>query len=148
MTGMTLASHGRLRAAYETMANRMRGMRLHTEKTIERGAALAFTAGSATAFGYVNERYGKPPASDPSSYPEYTVMGVPVDLAVGGLGTAACLLNMAGKYEHIVSSVSNGSLGAFGYRFGAEYARKHKAQQAAAPAATKTSGATAWGPRF
>jgi hypothetical protein len=151
---MTLQSHGRLKAAYETMAHRMRNLRASTEKSIERATSLAVTAGSTGAFAYLNERYGQPPANDPSALAEYQLMGVPADLAFGGVATVAVFLGAAGKYEHLVSSVGNGALGAFTYRFGAETGRKHKAQAGqpgggGAPAQTKASGAaSAWGPRY
>lgn len=143
---MSLAAHGRIKQAYETMANRLRNVRKEGEKAIERTAAIAFTSGTATALGYVNEMHGTAPTNDPQGYPEYSLLGVPVDMAVGGVALAATFLGAAGKYDHFVLSIGNGGLSAFGYRFGAEFARKRKAAQAAAPAAKTAGAASAWGP--
>ena len=133
-------SVGRMRAAYETATNRIANIRRANEKAIERGAAIAITNVTALAAGYANERWGAVPENDPGGYKELAVMGAPVDLLVGGGTLAGVMLGAFGKYDHFGLSLGNGALGGFAYRFGGEFARRHAAAAAAAPA-TATKGA-------
>jgi hypothetical protein len=133
-------SVARMRQAYETATNRISNIRKANEKAIDRGAAIALTNGTALACGYANERWGTVPADDSSGYKELTVMGAPVDLLAGGGLLAGVMLGAFGKYDHFGLSVGNGSLSGFAYRFGAEFARRHAAAAAAAPAVS-TKGA-------
>jgi hypothetical protein len=66
-------------------------------------------------------------------------MGAPADLMFGLAGIGLSMMGMFGKYDEMALMAGNGGLGAFTYRFSAEWARKRKAAQ---PAATATSGAT------
>ena len=133
-----------MRHSLETLRNRVAAAKKHTEQTLKRGATIAFTSGTALTLGYCNERFGSAPADDPSGYKEMTVLKMPVDMVAGGLMTAATLLGAFGKYDHFGLSIGTGAVSAFGYRLGAEFARRHLKQEAAA--APKTSGLGAFGP--
>lgn len=139
-----LASAGRMKAAMETMAHRIRNMKQKTEEALDQATTVAFTNGTAMVAGYVNERYGTPPADDASGYKEMKVMGVPADMVAGGILIGGVMLGAFGKYSHLGLSVGNGASSAFLYRFGAEFARKHAA---AAGAPATTSGALGQGGR-
>jgi hypothetical protein len=134
-----LANAGRMKAAMETMAHRLRNMKVQTEKTLDQASSVAFTGGTALALGYANERWGKAPTDDAGGYKELTVMSVPVDMLAGGAALAGVFLGAFGKYDQFALSIGNGATSAFAYRFGAEVARKHATQ--AAPAQTAASGA-------
>ena len=128
-----------MRASLDTLRNRVAAAKKHTEETLERGATIAFTGGTSMAMGYLNERFGSAPADDPSGYKEMTVLKMPADMLGAGLVLSATLLGAFGKYDHFGLSIGTGSLAGFGYRFGAEFARRHlKAEATAAP---RTSGA-------
>ena len=79
-----------------------------TEQTLERGATIAFTSGTALTLGYCNERFGSAPADDPSGYKEMTVLKMPVDIVAGGLMTRRPLLGAFGKYDHFEADRQEG----------------------------------------
>jgi hypothetical protein len=141
MMSLAATSPTRIKQAFETMQHRLSNIKKNTERSIERAASVAFTGGTSLLMGYANERWGAPPAADPSGYKELTVMKVPVDMLAGGVGLAGVFLGAFGKYDHFGLSVSNGAAAAFLYRFGAEFARKNPAAAGTAPAATTTQGA-------
>lgn len=124
------------RAALETMANRLRSIRRHTEQAVDRATIVGVSGATALGFGYVNERFGTPPANDPSGLKEYTILKVPVDMAVAGVSLAALFLDGFGKYDLVGLGIASGAGDAALYRMGAEFARKH----AAAPGGAKTAG--------
>lgn len=124
------------RHAMETMANRLRSIRMHAEKAGDRATVLGVSAGTALAFGYVNEAYGAAPAADPGGLKEYTILKVPVDMAVAGASLATLFLNGFGKYDLVGLGVATGAGNAVLYRMGVDFARKH----AKGAATTKTSG--------
>lgn len=139
-----LASAGRMKAALESMAHRVRNMKVKTEEALDQATSIAFTGGTAMLAGYANERYGTPPADDAGGYKEFRVAGIPADMAAGGAAIAGVMLGAFGKYAHFGLSVGNGAASAFLYRFGAEFARKHAA---AATAPATASGALGPGSR-
>ncbi len=147
-----LAAAGRMKAAMETMAHRLRNMKAQTERTLDQASSVAFTGGTALALGYANERWGSAPKDDAGGYKELTVMSVPVDMLTGGAALAGVFLGAFGKYDQFALNIGNGATSAFAYRFGAEMARKHAQQAPAAPAATSALGpgapaASAWSGR-
>jgi hypothetical protein len=136
------------RSALETMANRLRNIRRHTEQAVDRATIVGVSGGTALAFGYINERFGSAPASDAAGLKEYTILKVPLDMAVAGVSLAALFLNGFGKYDLVGLGLANGAGNAVLYRMGAEFARKH-VEKPAAKAAGEFMPPTAapWTPR-
>jgi hypothetical protein len=113
------------RSAMETMANRLRSIRRHTEKAMDRATIVGVSGATALGFGYVNERFGKAPASDAGGYKEFTILKVPLDMAVAGAALGVLFFEGFGKYDNVGLGIASGASDATLYRFGAEFARKH-----------------------
>lgn len=137
----------RMKTSYETAMSRLHNMRKASERGIERAASVAFTGGTATLAGYVNEKWGKPPANDATGMKELTILGLPADMLGGGILLAGTMLGAFGKYDHTALSVGNGALAAFGYRFGAEWAKRHETATQA-PKTAGQFGAGGFGPGY
>lgn len=127
-----------VKGAYDRLMSRVSNMKKAAERAAGATQTVLLTNGSIAGFAFANETYGQAPADDATGLKELSVLGAPADLMVGVGMIGLSMMGMFGKYDEMALSVGNGGLGAFTYRFSAEWARKRKN---AAPAAT-TSGAT------
>lgn len=133
---MAFESMARVKELTERLQSRIHNIKKHAEE----GARVAFAAveinGSAAAWGYANERWGKAPESDPTGLKEVMIAGIPADLGVGVALLGASFLGALGTYAEHGTNIGNGSTAAFAYRFGHEFAKKH-----AQTSGTTTKGA-------
>jgi hypothetical protein len=133
---MAFESMARVKELTERLQSRISNIKKHAEE----GARVAFAAveinGAAAAWGYMNERWGKAPESDPSGLKEVVFAGIPADLGAGVSLLALAFLGGAGAYAEHATNLGNGSTAAFSYRFGHEFAVKHAKQSG-----TTTKGA-------
>jgi hypothetical protein len=107
-------------------------------KWLQRGLAIGLTNGTLFGWGWVNEKFGSTSPGAPATGPKnVSLLGIPVDLAVGGVLTGMSFMGWFGKWSDYVLDVGNGSLGAFAYRMGAELGHGWVSSQQQQQQATK-----------
>lgn len=113
VTGRDIA---RMKTRYEGLMKRADGIRKKGESAVENLVSAAEVSGSAFALGLVQGRYG--PVS---------VVGVPLDLALGAGLHAAGFLGLAGKASGHLHAFADGALASFFFTLGRGTGAKWKA---------------------
>lgn len=127
------------------MKDRIGKVREDNERVIGQGLQVVEAGAAMFGWGWANHKFGTVPAHDAAALPEVQVLGLPADLGAGVLLVGAAMFGAFGRYDEHAINVGAGSIGAFGYRMGAEIGSKsHESAPAAPgrrPAGQVTSGA-------
>lgn len=76
----------------------------HAEAALDQGMTAVLTVGTAAGLGLLHGRHGS-----------VEVVGVPVELVVGGGATALSLFGFGGKYRRQIGAIGGGALSVYAY---------------------------------